>query len=266
MTDATQPPPGSPPPPPGPPPPPPGAAPPPPPQGWAPPPTQGGKLRSLKGLTTSLTIFFWIAAASGAFGVYAAIHRVGFLNDLIDGKLNPFANSTLDKRDNADGLLGGAIAINGLVSLVILVLIIIWTYRALHNARALGRQTMFSPGWGIAGWLIPLAHLVIGPLMLLDLYRKSAPSGEQRGAGIPIVYWITYFVANARFGSFSGDAHLNRPDELKDVRSSNTVSAIGMAASIAAALLAIKVIRTIAADQEALMSGGAVGAPPPPAV
>src|SRR3954463_6723369 len=49
-----------------------------------------------------------------------------------------------------------------LVSLAVSVLLIVWTWRSMHNARALGRTgARLSPGWAIAGWLIPVAALVL---------------------------------------------------------------------------------------------------------
>ena len=265
MSDAGQPPPGPPPPPPGPPPgpppPAPDAPPPPPPPGWAP--TPARQWYSLRGLTTALTVMLWIAAALGVFSAIAFFNRISFENDLIDGN---FGSDVLDRRDSADGLVGAAVALQFVVSLTILILIIIWTYRAMKNNELLGRRQRFTPGWAIAGWLVPIVWLVVPVLILMDLWRGSDPSvppGESAanapGSGLIVLWEIAYVIGYGRFGGFGGEAHINRPDELRDLRRSDTVGAVGAIVSIVAAILAIQVIRKIAARQEEcarLLAGG----------
>ena len=74
-----------------------------------------------------------------------------------------------------------ATGIVSLLSFAILVLIIIWTYRATKNNEALGRMyPRLKPGWAIAGWLIPLANAVIPLLILQDLWRGSERDDEAR--------------------------------------------------------------------------------------
>jgi membrane protease YdiL (CAAX protease family) len=205
-----------------------------------------------------------IAAAAAVFGVFAFIHRISFESDLIDnGVLG--VDDVLDKRDTADGLVGGAVALMGFVSLVIFILFIIWTYRAMKNNEALGRRQRFSPGWGIGAWFIPLANLIIVPMIFWDLWKgsdASVPPGQsaENASGSPLVifWWLAHIVGGARFGGFGGEAHLDRPDELEDLRTSDTVAAVGNAVTIVAAVLAIMVLRGIARRQEecAQLRGG----------
>lgn len=247
-----------------PPPPPPSTPPLPTPPGWAPPPP-GGEWRSLRGITTALTWLLGIAAVVGAFGVYAFINRTGVENDVLDGN---FENAfDINQRiDDANGLIGAAVGLYVLLTLAIAVLVIIWTHRAMKNAAALGRPARFTPGWAIAGWLIPLVNLVIPWLIMLDLWRGSRPPSEKQGSGLVIGWWITYILSGARFGTFGGDANLNNPQETKDIKTSDTVAAAGMALAVVSAFFAIQVLRKISAGQDAAraaLTGAA--APPPPA-
>ena len=67
----------------------------------------------------------------------------------------------------------------GYVAVAFLVVVIIWQWRSQTNARALGRDgERISPGWGIAGWLIPLVNLVLPYLVFQDLWRSSDEQSE----------------------------------------------------------------------------------------
>lgn len=248
-----------PPPPPGSPPPPPPGSPPPPPAGWAAPP--GSEWRSLRGLTTALTILLALVAAACAFLAYAWINRIGVESDLIDGT---FGADIVKRANDADDLVGAAVLITGLLSLAIFVLIIIWTYRAMKNNEALGRQgARFTPGWGIAGWLIPLVNLVIPVLILQDLWRGSDPGVPRndpawrsaKGSGLIGIYWAAHIIGTARFGGGGGEANLNDEDELKNLRTSDTIGAVGSIVAILAAILAIQVLRKITVRQEQVRDG-----------
>jgi Domain of unknown function (DUF4328) len=243
--------------------------PPPPPAGFAsagpssalpppPPPTPvvAQRWRSLKGLTTALTVLLALAGAGALFGSIAFAVRIGALSDIIDGRLTA---DTVRSANDADDLVGAATGILFLLSFAILVLIIIWTFRAAKNNDALDRlHPRLKPGWAIAGWLIPLANLVIPVLILQDLWRGSdvrTPRGDQlwrsnNGSALIGWYWAAFLVASLRYGIGRSTAHFYATDELRDLRTHDTVAMVGMAVTIAAAVLAILVIRRIAQRQE----------------
>jgi len=90
----------------------------------------------------------------------------------------------------------------GYVAVAFLVVVIIWQWRSQTNARALGRDgARVSPGWGIAGWLIPLVNLVLPYLVFQDLWRSSDEQSEpgthwRALPGSPLVtaWWAAYVV------------------------------------------------------------------------
>ncbi len=221
----------------------------------------------MRGLTTALTILLALVAASCAFLAYAWINRIGVESDLIDGN---FGADIVKRANDADDLVGAAVLITGLLSLAILVLIIIWTYRAMKNNEALGRQgARFTPGWGIAGWLIPLVNLVIPVLIFQDLWRGSDPNVPRGdpgwrsagGSGLVGFWWAANIIGHARFGGGGGNANLNDEDELKNLRTSDTIGAVGSVVAILAAILAIQVLRKITERQEVARQG-AIGVAP----
>jgi hypothetical protein len=145
------------------------------------------------------------------------------------------------------------------LSFVILVLIIIWMYRAAKNNDALDRPyPRLKPGWAIAGWLIPFANLVMPVLMLQDLWRGANASTRRgdpswranKGSALIGWYWVALLVASVRNGVGRSNARFASTDELRDLRTHDIVAIVGMGAAIAAAVLAIMVIRRIASRQE----------------
>ena len=113
-------------------------------------------------------------------------------------------------------------------------------------------------GWGIAGWLIPLANAVIPVLILQDLWRGSDVSTSRgdlswranKGSALIGWYWGVLLLSVARNGLGRSKAHLGVTDELRDLRGHDVIAVIGMLATVAAAVLAIQVVRRIAARQE----------------
>ena len=76
--------------------------------------------------------------------------------------------------------MSGAAAFYGLTQLAIVVLFIVWQFRAAKNNEALDRRgARFGPGWSIGAWFIPLANLVIPVMIIQDLWRGATPSTER---------------------------------------------------------------------------------------
>jgi hypothetical protein len=235
---------------------------PPPPTGYAgaPPgqlaPVVPPRWRSLQGLTTALTLLFSLAAADAVFGVIAYANRVKFIKDVLDGNVGFNAGQ---RADNADNLVGAAAGIMALLSIAIFVLIIIWLWRAAKNNEALGRMNpRLGPGWAIGGWFIPFANLVIPILILQDLWRGANPEVARgdpgwratRGSGLIGWYWATFVLSLLRAGFGRSSAHINVRSEMRGLRAHDVVAAIGMAFAVAAAVLAVFVVRRLAERQE----------------
>ncbi len=208
-------------------------------------------------MTTALTVFLWFAAAASVFAIVAFVARINALSDIIDGTLDL---DTVNRANDADDLVRAASAILAFVGFVIFVLIIIWTFRAAKNNEALGRMyPRLKPGWAIAGWLIPFANAVIPVLILQDLWRGSDAATAREnptwrsnsGSSLIGWYWGLFLVsAVTRSGLGRSSAHLDVTDELRGLRTHDTIAVVGLVVTIAAAILAIQVVRRIAARQE----------------
>lgn len=71
-----------------------------------------------------------------------------------------------------------------LASLVGAVLVIVWSYKlhSLHERRGLERDVALGKGWTIGAWFVPLANVVLVPLVLSNLSKMTetaAPLGTR---------------------------------------------------------------------------------------
>lgn len=85
-----------------------------------------------------------------------------------------------------------------------LILYIVWSWRGANNALALGRTgARQSPGWVIAGWLVPFLNFVLPYQTMSDLYRSSGPDAgrgdawrSRHSSGRIATWWVAYLVGS----------------------------------------------------------------------
>ncbi len=211
----------------------------------------------LQGLATALTVLFWLAAVDAVFAIGALVNRINVVTDALDDGIG---FTFLTNAQDADDKVQAALIIGVALSLAVLVLIIIWTWRAAKNNETLGRRfPRFSPGWTIAGWLIPLANLVLPVLVLQDLWRGSDPHvlrddhGWRSGPGSGLVgwYWTAFVPASVRFyGGGSEETGFDVRNHLRSVRTGDSVALAGSGFGVVAAVLGVQVVRRITRRQE----------------
>jgi hypothetical protein len=236
-----------------PPPPPPAAAPPPPPA-YIEPTTEW---RSLQGLKTALTWLLGLNIVATVFMVVALLNRIGTLDDLEAQESFEAAVRDEDARD----LVITALAVFLILALITAIVFIVWFFRAAKNNEALGRlRPRLGPGWAIGGWFIPLANLVIPVLIAQDLWRGSDPSvprGDDRWRIAPrsaLVGWWWALAVLSRFPFFGGQGDTSDAETtISNVRSGINASLVSQVLSIAAAVLAILVVRRLTERQEACL-------------
>jgi hypothetical protein len=172
--------------------------------------------------------------------------------------------TTAKVRDAVDAVNGLA-GFHFLVFLTIAVLWMIWMWRAANNTTLLRRfKPRFASGFAIGGWFIPIAFWVIPGMHMYDIDKGSGPPlppGERpRGSGRHVVWWV-HFVAGGG-GSGVGQVTLKRGHRYDassfDVR--NTVFVLAMLAMVAAAILAVLVVRSITRAQHAAWDATSAGA------
>jgi hypothetical protein len=127
-------------------------------------------------------------------GILLALSMLGALIALV-GWILVLAGTIIPWRDNASA----AEAVNILWAVVIGIVWIIWQYRARSNLLPLGaKKTRLGPGWTIAGWLIPVANLVMPCLTMHDTARGStevaqkAAGPARRLGGLVAIWWSAW--------------------------------------------------------------------------
>ena len=208
--------------------------------------------RDQQGLKVALTVLFGVMIAASVLLAVALANRIALVRDLRAGHFD----DVLTRAQDADDFVNASSSIFVLTQLVIVVLFIIWMFRAAKNNEALGRMgPRFSPGWSIGSWFIPLANFVIPVLIMQDLWRGSereTPRGAstwRTAAGSALVgfWWAAWLLSIVRF-AYSGSG-LHGSGSLDDIQNSNTVALVGVIAAGLAAILALVVVRALSGRQ-----------------
>lgn len=140
----------------------------------------------------------------------------------------------------------GALAVAG-------VLFLVWLYRVRINAETMTPEELrLSRGWTIGDWFVPIANLVLAPMVVADVWRASAPATRRR-AGLVIAWWTTvltgwglnYAAAASRNIGSTGQARL---DALHAVAVWHSIESVF---TIAATGLILAIILRVSRWQEA---------------
>ena len=211
---------------------------------------------SLRGLATALKWLFIFDVVGAAILIGALANRLSVIDDIDDAG---YTFRILERADDADSFASGAAVLLLAGMLGTAVCFIVWMWRAAKNNEALGRTgARFGPGWAIGGWFIPIANLVIPFLMMQDLWRGSDPSTPRddhqwraSGASTLVGWWWATVVATSILRIVAGGG--SSDDErhsLDEIRRSNRFALVGAVITIAAAVLATRVVRSLTDRQE----------------
>jgi hypothetical protein len=147
-------------------------------------------------------------AAAVAVGAATVLYLPGALFPLVGVRV---ARAAAERADR-DLLLGAAVGEGLLVLpylvalLVAAVLVIVWTWRARKNIEAFpGAQPALGPGWAIAGWLVPIANVVVPARVVAGVARNST---WRRNTSVLVgVWWAAWLVFTI------GDRVVSRTEE-----------------------------------------------------
>jgi hypothetical protein len=201
----------------------------------------------------ALVVLFGVMVCAAVVLSVALANRISVVQDFEAGN---FSGDFIGRANDADDFVDGASAFYGFTQLVIVVLFIIWQFRAAKNNEALDRSgARFGPGWSIGAWFIPLANLVIPVIIIQDLWRGATPTtprGDPRwrsakGSWLIGVWWGAWILSLLRFGA--SNAGLHDGNSLDDIETSNTIALVGVVATAIAAVLAAFVVWTLSRRQ-----------------
>ena len=190
--------------------------------------------------------------------------EIDLMQDVIHGK--DVSQSKLDHDDYRQIGVGLAVVAVYIASIVFFVR---WFHRAYSNLTALGAELRFSTRWAIWGWFVPILWLWRPKQIANDIWRGSDPSARSvhitktEVAGLISVWWAAWIIDGFVF-TRSTVAYADAPSATdagflavigdttgaEDIRNSAILDAVGSCIDIAAAVLAILVVRRLTARQQ----------------
>ncbi|MEU5161587.1 DUF4328 domain-containing protein [Streptomyces sp. NPDC020875] len=219
----------------------------------------GGPTRQVKapvGLSYAVIVLLCLTIVAKLFAIGAAMNVSNVAKDIKDAP--PFG-VTRDEADDADRLIALSISFEMTVLLVTGVLFIIWFAVARANASAFAPDiTRWGRGWAIGGWLIPFVNLVIPRLVAGTIWEASRfnPYGpkDQQPPTLLTAWWTVWVVSTVvELGANQNYIKAETPDEL--ITAANAMM-FGSVTAIAAAVLAILVVRRVTVMQKEKVAGG----------
>ncbi|MGH8827681.1 MAG: DUF4328 domain-containing protein [Jiangellaceae bacterium] len=216
------------------------------------------------GLATALTVLLAIIAALAALIAVVLLYRASLLRGVLDG-------TTLDQQaaQSVDAVVTVLNVLYLVLYLAIGVVFITWQYRHGKNARLLGQERGLGPGWAIGGWFIPIANYVLPAMQIFGASRHSDPEvvgvadARGRGARIVIPWAITLFLgSNLVFTNDLAEPSGSYEDSVRTFLAADQISAAGQVLMIAAAALAIVMVRSLSSRQEPALEARPVGRRP----
>jgi hypothetical protein len=201
--------------------------------GWVQAPPQ--QFRPVNGLATALTWVLGAAIVAGVLLVAILFRRLRLETRYYHGNLSLVGDI------NRDGdRINGVAAALGLLDVAVLVLLIVYLYRAVKNTETWETaRARWTPGWAIGGWFIPVANFVIPFLVVREVWRRST----QRGAGVLWGWWLAFVAGRLLILVDPGDATLH------DVRVRDWSNIVGELLVVASAVCLILLVRRLATAQ-----------------
>lgn len=214
-------------------------------------------------------------------GAIAVLYAVGFLVELgYIAVLQDYLGGDASAQEVEDAQIGSA-GVQFLASVLTLVaagFFIAWTYRAYDN---LGRMSVaelrYDANWAIAAWFIPVVWWIRPKQILDDVSRAGEAGAEVRDSSwrhrpvSPVLHWWwAAWVVSALIGGatavvgFDEDGVLGARADYEREQEAATIAAPGMLCTLAAAILAVVVVRRITEREERLREVVAARPPAPP--
>lgn len=167
-------------------------------------------------LTSVLVVVGLLGVAASAAAIGVAFNTAEVMDRFTRTRAGtPAETRAIADWESAEGLLIGAgLGVRGLWAILAL-LSIFWLYRAYRTVETTGAKgRQWSPGWAIAGFLIPVANLIMPFLMTSETAKVASSARIAREADLPeeiqnwrssptnflIVLWWIGFVGMLGFG------------------------------------------------------------------
>lgn len=200
-----------------------------------------------KALTTFLLIMLWVTFGMEIISALSNLAEMA----LLDGNFTEAEASANDARQ----VFVGSLYL--IVFIVTAVPFLMWIYRANLNCRGFGAQGMkFTPGWSVGYYFIPIINLYRPLQAMKEIGQVSQnPTNWQSEKISPLFgwWWALWLVAWI-LGHMVWRLTMNARS-IEDFQTVSGLSVLGNLNGIALCLVAITMIKSIAAKQDKLVTG-----------
>jgi hypothetical protein len=195
----------------------------------------------LRGLATALSWLLGMGIAMSGFSAIALIRRGQMIGDLRDDRYS----HSYSEMDNADTLVFATYVWGLLLYFAVLVMLIVWAWRATKNLQGWGVELERGPGWAIGGWFVPIGNLFIPYQVVRETWMLApSPDGSlpQERNGPWFAAWIMWLISGALgWQSFFSSSD----DDLRTMQASDYLAGVSDIIWIAAAVALIVAVRQI---------------------
>ncbi|MEV1006015.1 DUF4328 domain-containing protein [Streptomyces sp. NPDC049881] len=204
---------------------------------------------SPRGLAIALYALFGVAIVIWFAGFGTGAGMLSTLDDLEspDALFIDFQ----DAQDTLDGWQAVGV-LRVLLTIAIGIVFIVWFHRVRVNAELFDPAGQrLSRGWAIGSWFVPVIFFWFPKQIANDAWRSSTPWGGHARLGVLTAWWLLWVATWVTgFSTFSpdDDGRID-PDEYDDIRVDATITIINGLVGIAAAILAIIVVRQMTQRQ-----------------
>jgi len=155
--------------------------------------------RDPKGRTTTLKVLLWIGAAVAVVALISDFMTLLFLSRYLPGGGGWQANQF------RQALVGGC---QWLLLAITAVVFLMWVHRANTNARLLGAEMKFTPGWAVGWFFIPIWNLWKPYQIMREIWRASQEGAGQRKPNDLLVAWWMLFLTTHILWQIAGRVEL----------------------------------------------------------
>lgn len=205
-------------------------------------------------------------------GLVIVVDLVATVFDLIErGSVESFRQGDAGAARAADHRRAAAGIAEGVALFVCAVTFLHWFRIAYRNVLRLGvaeEDLRRSPGWAVGGWFVPVVSLFFPKQIADDIYRTSdlrqdAIPWPRRAVPALLHWWWAVWLISNVFDRIAINA-FDHADDLTALASADAKDIASLAVEIAAAVLAILVVRRITERQQEALASGAENQPQPP--
>jgi hypothetical protein len=222
---------------------------------------------SLAGLGRTVVVLLVVAAAFQGLIALVDLGYINVLEQFLEGEVAP------SEVEDVQAGIGALYLLSTLIQVVLAGLFIAWFHRAYKNLeRTSVAELRYSTGWAIGGWFIPVFNWIRPKQIVNDVWRAGESGAEVRDGSwrsrpvAPLVHWwwgawiasTILYAAGSVLSGGSGDVIAGR-EEIESEQTATSIEAVAALLGVAAAILAVRVVRRLTSRGDELRAAVLAG-------